>query len=60
MKAFTLATIVICALSISSCCCQSQPEPPLRPMEKDLVTDTQTVIEPPVIVEPVKVVPMKK
>ncbi|MCQ2366941.1 MAG: hypothetical protein MJ056_07265 [Akkermansia sp.] len=32
MKAFTLILTVVCALSFSSCCCQSQPMPKLRPL----------------------------
>lgn len=46
MKAFTLVSILICAVGLSSCCCQSQPMPALRPMPKDLVSDTQTPVEP--------------
>ena len=49
MKAFTLVSIVVSAVAFSSCCCQSQPAPGLRPMPKNLVSDQ------PVSVEPVKV-----
>ena len=53
MKAITLITVVLSAVAISSCCCQSQSMPGLRPMPKNLVTDQ------PVPVEPVKVMDVK-
>ena len=53
MKAFTLVSIVMSAMAFSSCCCQSQPMPGLRPMPKDLTSDT------PVVVEQVKVIDFK-
>ena len=46
MKAVTLITIVICAVALNACCCQSQPMPALRPMPKNLVQDEQTPVEP--------------
>lgn len=46
MKAVTLITIIVSAAVLSSCCCQSQSMPPLRPMPKDLATDTQVPVEP--------------
>ena len=53
MKAITLITVVLSAVAISSCCCQSQSVPPLRPMPKDLLSDT------PVQTTPVKVIGYK-
>lgn len=53
MKAITLITIVLSAVAVSSCCCQSQSMPALRPMPKNLVTDQPTPVEP------VKVLDMK-
>ncbi|MCH5285356.1 MAG: hypothetical protein J1E42_07135 [Akkermansiaceae bacterium] len=50
MKAVTLITILVGAVALNSCCCQSQSMPPLRPMPKNLIKDT-----PPVYSEPVKV-----
>ena len=32
MKVITLILSVVCAVSFSSCCCQSQPMPKLRPL----------------------------
>lgn len=55
MKATTLILAVACAVSFSSCCCQSQPVPPLRPMPK--CQATQDVVTPPT--EPIKVLPQK-
>lgn len=34
MKFTTLLLAVACAVGFSSCCCQSQPMPKLRPMPK--------------------------
>ncbi len=34
MKAITLILAAVCTVSLSSCCCQSQPMPKLRPMPK--------------------------
>ncbi len=34
MKAITLILAAACTVSLSSCCCQSQPMPKLRPMPK--------------------------
>lgn len=53
MKALTLISVLVCAMGLNSCCCQSQSMPPLRPMPKNLVDDT------PVQVEPVKVIDYK-
>ncbi len=39
MKAITLILAVACTVSFSSCCCQSQPMPKLRPMPKFPATD---------------------
>ncbi len=39
MKAITLILAVACTVSLSSCCCQSQPMPKLRPMPKFQATD---------------------
>ncbi len=39
MKAITLILAVACTVSLSSCCCQSQPMPKLRPMPKFQPTD---------------------
>lgn len=46
MKAVTLITILICAVGLNACCCQSQPMPKLRPMPKNLVQDEPTPVEP--------------
>ncbi len=35
MKFTTLLLSVACAVGFSSCCCQSQPMPKLRPFPKD-------------------------
>lgn len=35
MKFASLILAVVCAVGISSCCCQSQPMPKLRPFPKD-------------------------
>lgn len=53
MKALTLITILAGAVALNSCCCQSQSVPPLRPMPKDLLSDT------PVQTTPVKVIGYK-
>lgn len=53
MKAITLILAVATAAAFSSCCCQSQPMPSLRPMPKDC-GDT-----PEVAVQPIKVLPYK-
>lgn len=53
MKAITLILAVATAVGFTSCCCQSQPMPPLRPMPKDC-GDT-----PEVAVQPIKVIPQK-
>lgn len=55
MKATTLILAVVCAVSFSSCCCQSQPVPPLRPMPK--CNAVQDVATPPT--EPIKVLNTK-
>ncbi len=55
MKAVTLITMLVGSVALSSCCCQSQPAPPLRPMPKDLVKDTPQAP----YVEPVKVFTQK-
>lgn len=39
MKAVTLISILVSAVALSSCCCQTQQMPPLRPMPKNLVND---------------------
>ncbi len=41
MKFTTLIVSVACAVAFSSCCCQTQPMPKLRPMPKDLVPEEQ-------------------
>ncbi len=56
MKAVSLITLLVGAIAVSSCCCQSQPAPKLRPMPKDLVNDAA---QPPLPVEPVKVFTQK-
>ncbi len=53
MKAINIILAVACAVSFSSCCCQSQPMPKLRPMPKFPPVDTC------VPCEPVKVMPVK-
>lgn len=55
MKATTLILAVACAVSFSSCCCQSQPVPPLRPMPK--CQPMQDVVTQPT--EPIKVLDQK-
>ncbi len=52
MKAITLILAAACAVSFSSCCCQSQPMPKLRPMPKFPPVDD-------VVPGPVKVLPDK-
>ncbi len=52
MKAITLILAVACTVSLSSCCCQSQPMPKLRPMPKFQPTDACV---PAPSTEPVKV-----
>lgn len=46
MKAVTLVSIVVSAIGFSSCCCQTQPMPPLRPEPKDLIQDQVIPVEP--------------
>lgn len=46
MKVTTLILSVVCAASFSSCCCQSQPMPKLRPMPGDCGTTTTTPQQP--------------
>ncbi len=46
MKAITLLLAVACAVSFSSCCCQSQPMPKLRPMPKFQPVDDTTPQQP--------------
>lgn len=43
MKFTTLIVSVACAVALSSCCCQTQPMPKLRPMPKNLVPEEQPV-----------------
>ncbi len=57
MKATTLVLALVCAVGFSSCCCQSQPMPPLRPLPRDC-GDTQDAL-PQQVVEPIKVLPQK-
>ncbi len=52
MKAITLILAAACAVSFSSCCCQSQPMPKLRPMPKFPPVDD-------VVPGPVEVIPVK-
>ncbi len=52
MKAITLILSAACAVSLSSCCCQSQPMPKLRPMPKFQPVDTVLPTE----AEPIKVI----
>ncbi len=52
MKAITLILAAACAVSFSSCCCQSQPMPKLRPMPKFAPVDD-------VVPGPVEVIPVK-
>lgn len=54
MKAITLILAVATAVGFTSCCCQSQPMPPLRPMPKNCGDVT-----PEVAVQPIKVLPQK-
>ncbi len=54
MKAITLILAVACTVSLSSCCCQSQPMPKLRPMPKFQPMDDCTATQQPT--EPVKVI----
>jgi len=56
MKVTTLILAVMGAASLSSCCCQSQPVPPLRPMP-DFGCGKGEPIAPPV--EPIKVLDHK-
>ncbi len=55
MKAITLIVAAACAVSLSSCCCQTQPMPKLRPMPKFKPVDTQVPGQ--AVGEPVKVLP---
>lgn len=57
MKAFTLISILVSAMALNSCCCQSQKVPPLRPMPRDLLSDT---VPPTLQQEPVKVINYKE
>lgn len=43
MKFATLIVSVVCAVAISSCCCQTQSAPKLRTMPKNLVPEDQPV-----------------
>lgn len=57
MKSIALILAVACtAVSFSSCCCQSQPMPPLRPFPKDCNDDQ---VPPTTLQEPIKVLPTK-
>lgn len=56
MKAVTLITLVVGAVALSSCCCQSQSMPALRPMPKNLISDVTAAQ----LAEPVKVIPYKE
>ena len=55
MKFTTLIVSVACAVALSSCCCQTQPMPKLRPMPKNLVPEEQPVQPGTVAEQPVKV-----
>ena len=55
MKAITLVLAVAAAVSFSSCCCQSQPMPPLRPMPKDCGNEPEVAVQP--VQQPVEVLP---
>ena len=48
MKAVTLITIIVGAVALNSCCCQSQSVPALRPMPKNLIKDAPPIYEAPV------------
>lgn len=48
MKFTSLLLAVACAIGFSSCCCQSQPMPKLRPFPKDCKVATTPVATPPV------------
>lgn len=54
MKAVSLISVIVCAMALNSCCCQSQPMPPLRPMPKNL-GNLDAMTPAPVCSEPVKV-----
>lgn len=43
MKFTSLLLAVACAVGFSSCCCQTQPMPKLRPFPKDCQVTTPTV-----------------
>ena len=55
MKAITLILAVATAVGFTSCCCQSQPMPPLRPMPKDCGDTPEVAVQP----KPIKVLPQK-
>lgn len=55
MKAVTLIMIIVGAVALNSCCCQSQAVPQLRPMPKNLLSD----VPPQQPTEPVKVLDYK-
>lgn len=55
MKFTALIASVVCAVAFSSCCCQTQPMPKLRPMPKNLVPAEQPAQPGTVAGEPVKV-----
>lgn len=57
MKSITLVLALAGAVSLSSCCCQSQPMPPLRPLPKDCGNTPEVMVQP--VQEPVKVLPQK-
>lgn len=46
MKFTTLLLAVACAVGFSSCCCQTQPMPKLRPFPKDCQTTTPVATTP--------------
>ncbi|MBR4108438.1 MAG: hypothetical protein IKK45_07130 [Akkermansia sp.] len=59
MKFTTLILAVACSVAFSSCCCQTQPMPKLRPMPKDIMPVEQpcTATQP---TAPVKVLDATK
>ncbi len=56
MKAITLILAVACAVSFSSCCCQKQAMPKLRPMPKFKPMDSNV----PTTGQPIMVMPSGK
>lgn len=57
MKASTLILAVVCAVGFSSCCCQTQSMPPLRPMPTgECCTQDETPV--PAVTEPTKALPV--